>query len=118
MKETVTVNDMRDRFQAFERYNTFSYDGYQVLFDYLEEYEQDSGQEIELDVIALCCEYSESTSAEIAANYDITLDPDESADMDDDEKAELLQEAVINYLHDHTSVCGLTEAGTIVYAQF
>jgi hypothetical protein len=39
--------------------NNFSYEGKKALFDYLEEYEAETGEEIELDTVALCCEYSE-----------------------------------------------------------
>ena len=37
----------------------FTYEGLNALFDYLEEYEDGTGETIELDVIALCCEYTE-----------------------------------------------------------
>jgi len=57
MKQTVNFTDFVDAFQI--RKDNFSYDGLQALFDYLEEYEKETGKEIELDVIALCCEYSE-----------------------------------------------------------
>ena len=39
--------------------NNFSYEGKRALFDYLEQYEEDAGEKIELDTIALCCEYTE-----------------------------------------------------------
>ena len=39
--------------------NNFTYEGKRALFDYLENLEEDTGTEIELDTIALCCEYSE-----------------------------------------------------------
>jgi hypothetical protein len=57
----------------------FSYDGLRVLFEALEEYEDDTGSEVELDVIALCCEYSEDTPEEIAQNYGIDLEDDGNA---------------------------------------
>ena len=37
----------------------FSYDGLIALWEYFEEYEEDTGEEIDLDVIAICCEYYE-----------------------------------------------------------
>ena len=61
MKQTVNFNDFRDAFRAFDRMENFSYEGMQALFDYLEQLEEDTGEEIELDVIALCCDYSEAT---------------------------------------------------------
>jgi len=35
--------------------NNFSYDGKRALFDYLE----DSDEDVELDPVALCCDYTE-----------------------------------------------------------
>ena len=53
--------DFERAFKRFERDN-FSYDGLKALFEYLEEYEEDTGEEVELDVIALCCDYMEYDS--------------------------------------------------------
>jgi hypothetical protein len=53
--------DFERAFKNFERDN-FSYDGLKALFEYLEEYEDSTGEEVELDVIALCCEYMEYDS--------------------------------------------------------
>ena len=58
MIETVTLNDFIDRFRAFDRYDNFGYEGLKALFEYLEEYEDSTGEQIELDVIALCCDYT------------------------------------------------------------
>ena len=57
MKSTVGLSDFRDAFQI--RKENFTYEGLEALFDYLEQYEEDTGEEIELDVIALCCDYTE-----------------------------------------------------------
>lgn len=80
-----------------------------MLFDYFEEMEDGSGEEIELDVIAICCEYAEDTAENIAGQYDIDLE-----DCDDDEEK---MERVTEYLNDHTSIIGSTDS-TIVYVQF
>lgn len=58
MKTIITVTSFIDAFNK-SRPNDFSYQGLKALFSYLENLEQDSGSEIELDVIALCCEYTE-----------------------------------------------------------
>ena len=57
MKESVNFSRFCDAFQM--RKENFSYEGKQALFDYLEQLEEDTGEEIELDVISLCCEYTE-----------------------------------------------------------
>ena len=109
MKTTVSLYDFRDAFRQYDRANNFSYDGYRVLFEALEEYEDSTGSEVELDVIALCCEFNESTPDEIARDYGYELEGD-----DDDEKRENL----IDWLNDRTMVCGVTDDGSIVYQAF
>lgn len=64
MKTTVSFCDFTDAFLKMGRENSFSYEGKRALFDYLEQYEQDTGEEIELDIIALCCEYTEYENLE------------------------------------------------------
>ena len=52
------------------RGNQFSRAGLSALYDYLEQLQDDIGEEIELDVIALCCEYSEYDNlAEFQEDY-------------------------------------------------
>ena len=59
MKQTVNFSEFCDRFKAMGRNNKFTYWGKKALFNYLEEYEESLGEEMELDVIALCCDYTE-----------------------------------------------------------
>lgn len=59
MKKKIQKFEFRDEFYTMNRGANFSYEGLNALFDYLEQLEEDTGEEIELDVIALCCEYTE-----------------------------------------------------------
>jgi len=59
MKQSINEYQFRDAFHKMGRGEQFSYDGLKALYDYLEQLEDEIGEEIELDVIALCCEYSE-----------------------------------------------------------
>ena len=54
------VNEYSFR-RAFEqlRPDNFSYDGLTALYEYLEQLSEDMDENIELDVIAICCDYSE-----------------------------------------------------------
>ena len=61
MKQSINIYDFERAFKRSEREN-FSYDGLKALFEYLEDLESDIGEEIELDVIALCCDYAEYDS--------------------------------------------------------
>ena len=58
MKKSVSITDFMDAFEKTRPAN-FTYEGLECLYNYLIDYEQDTGTEIELDVIALCCDYSE-----------------------------------------------------------
>ena len=70
MKQTINESEFRDAFYKMGRGEQFSYAGLTVLYDYLEQYEHDTDTEIELDVIALCCEYAEYDSlAEFQKDY-------------------------------------------------
>ena len=59
MINTINKYEFSDAFQKMGRGDQFSYEGLIALFDYLEILEDDIGEPIELDVISLCCEYTE-----------------------------------------------------------
>lgn len=61
MKETVTEFRFVDAFQSI-RPDNFTRSGLQEMFDYFEQLEEDVGEEFELDVIAICCEWSQYQS--------------------------------------------------------
>ena len=108
MKTTVNRYDFKRAFADAGRKDQFSYDGLTALFEYLEQLEQDTGEELELDVIALCCDYSEDTPEAIAANYKIEIEG-----MDEDE----IVDAVREYLMDNGAYCGEFPGG-FIYSAF
>tara|TARA_R100001460_G_C3444910_1_gene163915 strand:- start:49 stop:351 length:303 start_codon:yes stop_codon:yes gene_type:complete len=63
MKEYITESTFIDAFkQSDTRKNQFSYEGLKALFEYFEEYEDSTGEELEFDMIGICCEYTEYDS--------------------------------------------------------
>lgn len=104
MKQSITFGQFVDAFRAYDRYDSFGYDGLRVIFDYLESYEQDTGEEIELDVIAICCDYYMMDIEDIIKEYRIDV-----SDVDADD----LEEYVIDYLNDHTMVLGQCADGVV-----
>jgi len=58
MISTISQYDFVDAFRSL-RPNNFSYEGLLALFDWFEMLEEDCDQKIELDVIAICCDFSE-----------------------------------------------------------
>ena len=77
----------------------------------MEEFEEDTGEEIELDVISLCCDFVEMSAHEIQNSY-----PTLCEDLEDDEK--LTIEKAVDILGNNTWVLGDTKSGTIVFRQF
>lgn len=63
MKKTINFYEFERAFIG-RREDKFTYEGKKALFQYLEEYEEETGTEIELDVVALCGEFSEFKSLE------------------------------------------------------
>ena len=75
MKEYVNEHTFRDRFMRSDNYkNNFSYEGLHALFEYIEQVEDDIGEEFEFDMIGICCDYTEyGDFIEFARDY-IELD--------------------------------------------
>lgn len=100
MKTTVNQFDFVRAFETADRANNFSRPARQALFDYLEECEKSTGEELELDVVALCCDWSEYETALKAANEQCDFDKMDLGLDDEDE----LEEAALAYLQDKTQV--------------
>ena len=89
-------DELRDEFRHFERGEQFSRQGFDALFEYLDEFSEDIGEDIQLDVIALCCEWSEyASSKEACDQYS-----DDIQTLDD--------------LNDHTLILFLDNGGLMV----
>jgi len=111
--QTVDFSDFVRAFEAYNRADQYSRQGLRVIFDYLENLSDecnDNGN-IELDVIGICCDYTEASWQDIAKDYSIDLTSYE----DDDYTGKL--DAVLDYLNDNTQVLGETDEG-IVYQVF
>lgn len=59
MKKTISKSEFRDAFHNMGRWEQFSYEWLGALYDYIESIDSETGSETELDVIALCCEFTE-----------------------------------------------------------
>ena len=80
MKKTVNFYEFREWF--WNRPNNFTNDGLIALWEMLKEYEDSTGEEIEFDPIALCCEYAEYEDMdEFWQDYDKEDYPDEESIM-------------------------------------
>jgi len=108
MKQTVYLSDFRDAFTHSDHKEQFSYEALGVLFDHIKEIEDDLGEEIEFDMLEICCNYTETTADEIANDFDIELSSDESKH----------RQEVIAHLSEMDAYVGETSHGTIIYREF
>ena len=123
MKTTIYKSDFIDAFNAANRTDQFSYEAREILFDYFEQYEEETGEQIELDVIGICCEYSEDHWADIADNYSIDLSEAEDGvctasayGLEQVEKAK--RDIVRDFLENHTVIVGETSEEAFIYQIF
>lgn len=106
MKLTIdTAGQFRDQFAQCGRKDQFSYEALGLLFDYFEDVDPD----MELDVVAICCDYSEDTAEDIAENYSIDL-----SDCGGDYYE--ISAAVKAYLEENTQLVGETSTGFVYLA--
>ena len=110
MKQSITFSDFCDAFRDMDRQDSYTYEGKRAIFDFFEMLDDDMGEETELDVIAICCDFDEDDWESIADNYSIDL-----TDCEDDEDKE---QAVMDHLQDNTILVGSTNVGTVIYAAF
>ena len=100
--QTVNPSDLYHLACRMNRGDSFGYNGWRAIGDYLEELSNDLGKNIEIDIIAICCEYSMAESTKDAyMQYDhlhgVDL-PDEEdwEEMTEEKKLEAIEEFLRN----------------------
>lgn len=63
--ERVTESSFIQAFEDMGREGNFSTEALKEIYEYLENLSEDIGEPVELDVIAICCEFSEITFDEV-----------------------------------------------------
>jgi hypothetical protein len=110
MNKSINVSQFDDAFRDMGRNDQFTYEGRHALYEYLEQLGDDIGEEIQLDVIALCCEYAEYSSLdECAVNY-FEYAPDYEGTVEDNE------DIAREFLQDRTTVIEFN--GGVIIQQF
>ena len=90
----------------------WSWDGAKALIEYFEELEGSIDKPLELDTVAIRCDFSEYDSViEAAEHYDFILD--DSIPPDDEDEIEA---AALQYLEDRTTV--IQFKGGVIIQQF
>ena len=121
--QEVNFSSFCDAFFRMSQEDNFSYAGKQALFDYLEEMSEDTGENYELDIIALCCEWQELTPEEIVKQYDCIKEDLNLTyhfsilDEDEQKEIEIELDDVLQVLHGYTTARE-TDSGTIIFISF
>jgi hypothetical protein len=120
MKTTLSTSDITHALKSDEN-AAWSWNGARALAEYLEQLEEETGEEMELDTVAIRCDFSEYDSLEAwAADYFrnqadavgklcLTLGMDGSIDEDSDEIDDLIR----SYIQDHGTLIEF-DGGVIV----
>lgn len=109
IKTNVTVHDVVKMFNNANRGDNFSYDGIEAILSIYEDVYGYEGGAFDLDIIATCCEFTESTPEELLSDYDYVC----SEGTDEAEKLDY----VLDYLTEHTHVQEL-DNGNYLYSNF
>lgn len=110
-------SDLYDLAVIWKRADSFGYDGWNAIGEYLEQLSEDIGKDIEIDIVAICCDYAIAEDVEDFfyqfSSYMGYNGRDEWDCMGSGEKLE----AIEDYLNDRTSVV-VCEDGLIIWQTF
>ena len=112
----VNPSDLYHMACRMDRGEQFGYEGWEAIWEYLENLSDEIGEPIEADVIAICCDYAKVDSADEwweENGQDSTIDAEEWENADEDDKLELIQD----YLEYNTSVV-CCESDCIIWLAF
>jgi hypothetical protein len=100
MKNTLSVSNIADALLS-DQYASWSYEGAQVLAEYLDNLDQEMETDTELDVCAIRCDFNEYNSALDAAKANgFEVDEDDGYLDSEDEQ----EEKALEYLQQYTTV--------------
>jgi hypothetical protein len=100
----ISENDFVYEFERYDRQDNFTKQGLSCLYNELNNFEND----IKLDVISICCDYSEYSIEEAKCQYSDTISFNNS----------LNNECFINKLRDYTTVIEIDGTGRIILENF
>lgn len=120
MTTSVTFDYFASVFENSDSYKTkYTRAGLVALFDYFEQYEEDTGEQIDFDYVSIACEYSEYTTAFEAAEdhgYEEVVDLEQYGSIDLVELGNLEEKQALEWLEDRTQVIQFD--GGVIIANF
>jgi len=105
---TLNLYEFVDAFRDMGR-DYFSWEGYEILFDYYNDLSEAAGQPFEMDVIAICCDWTEYDDFKsIYQDYDLGLTQEEDEDDED------FEDRCFEELQNHTTAYKLDNGHFLV----
>jgi len=86
----ISESEFIQAFEDMDRGNNFSVKGRRALYNYLVELSEEIGENLEMDVIGLCCDYEEYEDTEDFLNY---LSEQQKEKIEKEALKEFLEEA-------------------------
>jgi len=115
--ETLDLGDFMCRFEQMER-DYFSREGYEFLYDYYDQLSEDTGEPFEMDVIAICGEWSEFDDLDALLsdypNYEPDEDEDDEGEADEETADEDEREALREERREELALKALEQATQVV----
>jgi hypothetical protein len=114
MKKTLSTYEIADALKRDEN-AAWTWAGAQALAEYLEEYEESIGEEMELDVVAIRCDYSEYSSLQDWAVEHFGGVPEalEGLGLEDEIELDDLEGEIRAHIHDNGTLIEF-DGGVIV----
>jgi len=107
----LTLNDFINAFKQGNR-DYYTYEGYIALYEYLDELSEDCGTDIEFDMIALCCEFTQYESLEeLADSYNMSFTEEQLKDVEGN------KDEILDYFYNNTPVITCDD-GSYITAEF
>lgn len=117
MKETLSVTQIADRLHADENAG-WSYAGARALAEYLDELDGDLGEDTELDVVAIRCDWSEYESLQDFAEeyFGGMAKALDTIGVDDEPTDEEIDDAIRDWIQDNAALVEFN--GGIIVSSF
>jgi hypothetical protein len=122
VKKIMTAEDLKEEFIKFDR-DYYSLEACQRIIEYFDEWEEPT----ELDIIALCCEFTEASAEEICKDYSFTFSTDGrngltweelmEDEYERDHRDEWIDEGIMEKLN-YESFAWRLENGNILYINY
>ena len=112
MIQTINLSQFRDAFYQMGRGEQFSYKALEVIFDYLEEFDDS----MELDVIAICCDFEEAHYSDVIGQYETGYCDHFGEDVATPEEDQIAY--IRDWLADNTCLIGETSEGSFLFQSF